>query len=931
MDPLLGRVPERALLTAATRDLRRGRGGLIWLEGEPGIGKTALLDATINAARAEGVDVYRAAAEEALRTFPLRLFAGLFDNKAPGTVKTSGAADPILVAVEEIVDAVLRRCSRGPVLIALEDLQWADPDSLTTWARLIPETSRHRILLIGTAATSPDIYRRSWPPRTSTVAAGGTVLELAPLDPGEAFDLFSRELGTRPGPRLRELLSGAGGNPFYITELARSLVREGSVTQRGDEAELRAGATEPPASLGAALHRRLRLLSGETHKLLRMAALLGGEFDARELAVVLDRPPADLVESLQEAHAADVLVETGDGRLAFRHGLLRRALAEELSASLRTALHQQFAAALARHGVPFASVASHLLAAPGEMPPWVGDWLAELPEWVLRLSPEPAVVLLTASLEAAATLPGRREILVARLMPILQSLGRGARADEVAAELLRMSSDPARRADAWLARLAVANRAGRFPEALALSAKALADPLLTPGSHAWIRSRRALLLLKTGETADARAEGLRALADAEAAADAVAIGYARQALATIGHDPVPALAHLDAGLAALDAAGVAGERPALHIMLLDNRLAALNNLGHPAEFREAARKVPAMIPRIGRNRAASLLLGAAMGSYDFGDWDDALSYLALMPDELPTALRVGHHGQAALILAHQQRWSETAIELAAGSAITIAGVDTRIYSGYLVAAQAMRAEADGDLPRAAQLLATWVEPAIGIEGRERYMWLPELTRICLATGDRRLASIAVAAAAEDAGAPDALPMQHAAARLTRAQTEDDVAELDALTSVYEAHGWRYMSAFAAEEAAVRLAAAGNGGEARKAFTEAVRGYFAVGAAWDLRRADSRLRPYGIRRGSRTLDRRPAEGRESLTAAERRVARLVAQGRSNPEVAKELFLSPRTVQTHVTRILRKLGYTSRMELVRAHGSGQGLEDATGAGG
>ncbi|WP_250007855.1 hypothetical protein [Actinoplanes sp. M2I2] len=284
----------------------------------------------------------------------------------------------------------------------------------------------------------------------------------------------------------------------------------------------------------------------------------------------------------------------------------------------------------------------------------MAGWLAELPEWVLRGSPEPAAVLLSAALEGAATTSGRGEVLATRLMPIVQSLGRDAPTDEVAAGLLQLSADPVRRADAWLARLAVANRTGRFAEALALSEKALADPLLTAGRRAWIRSRRALLLLKSGAIAESGSEGRRALAEAEAADDADAIGYARHALAAIGHDPDAALAHLDAGLAALDAAGVAGEWPALHIMLLNNRLAALNNLGHPAEFRQAARTVPELVRRTGRNRAAMLLLGVAMGSYDFGDWDDALSYLRLMPDELPAALRMGRHGQAALILAHRR-------------------------------------------------------------------------------------------------------------------------------------------------------------------------------------------------------------------------------------------------------------------------------------
>jgi DNA-binding NarL/FixJ family response regulator len=103
--------------------------------------------------------------------------------------------------------------------------------------------------------------------------------------------------------------------------------------------------------------------------------------------------------------------------------------------------------------------------------------------------------------------------------------------------------------------------------------------------------------------------------------------------------------------------------------------------------------------------------------------------------------------------------------------------------------------------------------------------------------------------------------------------------------------------------------------ARAALTDAVRGYQDVGASWDIRRADGRLRPYGVRRGSRSLRRRPTTGWEALTAAEQRIAQLVAEGKSNPDIATELFLSRRTVYTHVSNILRKLDLHSRIEIAR----------------
>jgi DNA-binding NarL/FixJ family response regulator len=99
------------------------------------------------------------------------------------------------------------------------------------------------------------------------------------------------------------------------------------------------------------------------------------------------------------------------------------------------------------------------------------------------------------------------------------------------------------------------------------------------------------------------------------------------------------------------------------------------------------------------------------------------------------------------------------------------------------------------------------------------------------------------------------------------------------------------------------------------YSDAEQIYTDLGAVWNLRRADSRLRPYGIRRGVRDSRRRPATGWESLTPTEVRVARLVAAGQSNPSIADELFLSRRTVQTHVSHILTKLGAHSRVEIVR----------------
>jgi DNA-binding CsgD family transcriptional regulator/tetratricopeptide (TPR) repeat protein len=867
MGALLGRTAEITILNDAVSRLRLGHGQVCWVGGEPGIGKSALLDQVLTDAGGNGVEVLRASA---------------------GPHISDPWAD--LGGGEDVLEAA----QKGPLAVAIENLQYADPTLSVIWHRLAAAAGTLPLLLIGSAGPVPRVLHID-----ALRADANLVIDLGPLDEAAATALYVLAQGEQPTPQK---LADAGGNPRYLS---------------GDRS----------------IDRRLAALTPETRSLLRLAAVLGDRFDVDELAAVLGRRPAALADGLDEAHRAGLLDETGahrpglrgktetgayrvglpdePGRLAFRHGLIRRALAAELSTSLRSALHRQFAEALAERGAAFDTIAGHLRVAGGPGAPWVGRWLARLPEGVLRAAPEIAAEVLGPALDSPVLPPEVWEILASRLIRILTALGRDERADDLALTLLRDSADPGHRGTAWIARIAIAARHDELDRALVLIIEGLADPVLRPGFRAQLRAREASILLRRGEEERSREQAVRALREAEAAGDAVAAGYARHMLAHLDREPARALAHLDAALAGL----AADEAPDLRLRLLNNRLAALNNLGRADEFEAAARQVPDTVARVGAARGAPLLLAVAMGCYDFGRWDTALDYLARMPEELPASLSIGRHGLAAMLHAHREEWTPAERHLAEGLRIPGGSGDVRIWSGYLIAADAMRAVTDRDLRRAADLLTTWLGSDAEFENRERYMWLPALMRVARELHDRDLEERIVEATATDAARPDALAMQQAAAWLCQAQLNDDADRLQEVARIYEEHGWTLMRAFATEETAVRLAAAGKIDQARAAFNDAVRGYAALGATWDVRRVDARLRPLGIRRGSRTLDQRPVSGWAALTDAERRVAELVATGKSNPEVASALFLSPRTVQTHVSRILRKLGYTSRMDLVR----------------
>jgi len=132
----------------------------------------------------------------------------------------------------------------------------------------------------------------------------------------------------------------------------------------------------------------------------------------------------------------------------------------------------------------------------------------------------------------------------------------------------------------------------------------------------------------------------------------------------------------------------------------------------------------------------------------------------------------------------------------------------------------------------------------------------------------------------------------------------------------QSFGYPLLSGQALENAAVLYAEQDDAAAARSAYQEAIAIYRGLGAEWDIMRADSRLRRYNIRRGSRGDRRRPAVGWDALTSTEQKIACLIGDGLSNPDIAGRMFLSRNTVQTHVSHILTKLNAQSRVQIARA---------------
>jgi DNA-binding CsgD family transcriptional regulator len=298
-----------------------------------------------------------------------------------------------------------------------------------------------------------------------------------------------------------------------------------------------------------------------------------------------------------------------------------------------------------------------------------------------------------------------------------------------------------------------------------------------------------------------------------------------------------------------------------------------------------------------------------------GAWDDAISGLETLLDAQAGGAHyeaVWAHGVRALIAGHRDDRIGAARHLAAAPAVDLHNLPNNSF--YLLRAKALVAERAG---RAADGLALLVPPAgpdylDGLAGRGQF--LDDVVRLALSVGDAETARIATRTAEAIAGETSAPAGQIIALRC-RGLLDGRPDLLDDAVARCRAAMIPLRLATTLEDRAVVHAGYGDLEAARGSFLEAVDIYDRLGAAWDTMRADARLRPLGVRRGQRGPRRRAAVGWQSLTPTELTVARLVATGLSNPDIAADLYLSRRTVQTHVSHILIKLGARSRQEIAR----------------
>jgi DNA-binding NarL/FixJ family response regulator len=423
---------------------------------------------------------------------------------------------------------------------------------------------------------------------------------------------------------------------------------------------------------------------------------------------------------------------------------------------------------------------------------------------------------------------------------------------------------------------------------------------------AWLAN--ALLHLDRREQAHAWA--LQALTQAHELGDQLAGAYACFVLFLI--DPVGQGSRLDEALASL---GDDPESEDLRVLILSRKLDDLYRRGRWAEYDQLLPSALAAAERCGSRRATFLRTHVVLSCYIRGDWDEALRHAATVPPQYLLDSWIGDSPikVAALIrLRREERDLVAALLDSAKQLVDDLNVATVYELQDLSGMLALEAEQAGHLDQAHAWHKVLIDLPLQLLN-DVIFDVPDTVRVALDVGDRGAATAAVAAfqkLAETTGRE----LDVLVARLCQAQLADDADALLAVAERLKAYGSPPLHALALEEAACRLARQGADVAARTALTKAVKLYADLGATWDIRRADTRLRTLGVRRGSRSAHRHATHGWQSLTPTQRRIAELVAQGMSNPDIAAHLFISRNTVQTHVSSILTKLDMRSRIELI-----------------
>jgi DNA-binding CsgD family transcriptional regulator len=887
-------------------------------------------------------DVLGPAAEGLARLLP-ELAAGTAVRPAAGELQKAQL-------LEHVLGALGRLGEERPVLLVIEDLHWADQSTLDLMAFLIRSLRDARVLLAITYR-SDELHRRhplrplltAWE-RMRTVDR----VELDRFDRGEVAAQLTAILGDGPAPAVADaVFDRSGGNAYLVEELA------GLVRNDRDLDDL-------SPSLLDVLLSRVDALSADAQKLLRTACVAGRAVSDRLLATVAGFAEAELYTTLRETVDNHLLVVDPSGYgYTFRHALTRDAVYEDMLPGERVRLHAAYGDALAAD--------PRMASDPGTLPATIAH------HWYAALDLPRALPATIDAARAALTSYGPAEALrhlerALEIWPRVPDAEERTGLDQI--EVSRLAADAAYRSGALdRARSLIADALAQLPaeanperRALLLERSAIIVRDQGEPSEAAATLRQALALLPDDGVTRARAQVLATLAAALMRADEMpqSIEVARLAIdaaRSVGATDLEADASITLGALAYTTGAEAGLerlreglRLALEFGADNSPWAALRGyvnysdtlemFGRHAEAAEVAAEGIKLAARLGvvRTLGSYLIGNRAEPLLRLGEWGEVDQMTAEALRAHPEGVFAATlHQIRAELAAMRGRYDEASLELKNVRRSVGAMVDAQ-FTLPLQYLSAMIALGSGDLAAAREA----VTDALGgiFPWMPRYCWpvlwlgmrveADEATRFRDRREDvpawiaGRCDQIAGVAASLITPSPSAVGYQAlVAAERARAAGTDSAATWSEAAEAWRRAEEPYPLSYALVRLAEVHSAAGNRDEAVKAVRQAHPLAEKLGATPIMEEAAALARRIRLplEAGAAAEAATAPGGRQpkpdelarfGLTDREREVLLLVAAGRSNPEIARELFISAKTASVHVSNILAKLGVSGRVE-------------------
>lgn len=968
---LIGRGVELERLRGAVRSVRDAERCVVLVSGEAGIGKSRLLSEFGRSIRVDlpserpavilvggCVDVGGTLAylpviellDDARRLGPtIEEVATVVRHALDGSTQAGAVSDAAAPSAARaatflrIRDLLASAASQQDLVVVIDDLQWADRSTLDVVVFLARRLVGTGVLLV-LAYRSDDLNRRHpLRPVLADLERLGTLdhLRLEPLTAPEVKAQIAAITGTEPErARLDRVVRLADGNPFHVEELL----------SLEDDRNL-------PPSLREVLEARLDQLDDGSRFVVGQAAVIGRDFDSRLLSRVLADGSFDVTAGLQEAVDSRILLAANDGRhFRFRHALLSDAAYEDVPLGERMEAHRRIAQALTDHPelddrtpvVAIADRARHWLAAGADTEAFAAQLdaaraAAAATAWAEARAAYEAALALWDRIEDPVSIAGqKRSEILEQAAEICWNEGDARRAvalnkraqaeADVVADPLRLGRLASR--EAWLLD-DLGDLAGEGEAAQRAVALIPEEPPSLDRAAAL--SRLGLYASRQDRVRDAAALFERAVRMAEAAgseADVAAIVGLTMARIELGEvdRPQEAIMRLDAMLPSI------GEHVAWSMVTTWTPWAWLG-IGDYARAIEYAQRLLTDARSRGLENGVGLwcLAPKAIGEFWLGRWDDANATIARQGDYVwGVDAAIYLRCVAAQISAgrddpaHAQALVDEAIEIAR-TGFPGRTVVTRMAAAWVALLDHRPDVALDHVQEAWAITRGWE----GLVTRSLVLWIglwaaADLAARARARGDKASLREALelgsnlsdaTAAIRESGGPGAsatggprLVLEHAAAEAARLEGRDDARRWESLGERFERIGDLPRTFLARERQAEAALREGDRAKAVLAIEAAVRVADVIGAPTLRARAMAVARAARLKLGSESRAGPATDATDpwGLSKREREVLALLAEGRTNRQIADALFITDKTASVHVTHIMTKLGVARRTE-------------------